>query len=311
MSMRRIKWLLFAVLGVLLSGCYYPQQTEEYGVGYNFIVTADSLQLQTAMPLHTDPMAVDPDTISVYRGAPLVVAQLLVIPEDSIDSVWVKVAMDQETQGWLHESNLLPGVVPDDPISQFIHTFSASHIWVFLTLFFFTLSVMLVRRMLRRPFPVVHLNDIASPYPVLLCITLSAASVLYASMQNFVPKTWEYFYFHPTLNPFGLPLILGFFLSSLWLLVLLFGAALLDILRCLRPTEAVLYTLSLLSLLSLLYVFFSLLTLYYIGYPLFLVYAVWSLRRYLCHHRARFVCGSCGASMHSLGICPRCGAKNV
>ncbi|MDE5788422.1 MAG: zinc ribbon domain-containing protein, partial [Bacteroidaceae bacterium] len=60
----------------------------------------------------------------VYKNDPLVVAQIEIIPEDPMDSVWVKVARDQMTQGWIHESELLEAVVPDDPISQGIYIFS-------------------------------------------------------------------------------------------------------------------------------------------------------------------------------------------
>ncbi len=299
------------LLSLLISACYYPQTTEEYEVGSNFIVSSDSLMLHAGQPLHTPPMFLSPDTAVVYCGASLVVAQMDTIPEDSIDSIWVKVASDQYTQGWIHESELLSSIVPDDPISQFINAFSDNHLWAFGSVLLVALVSWLARRALRRRFPVVHLDDIPSPYPVLLCLTLAGGAVLYASMQHFVPSTWQYFYFHPTLNPFGLPLILGLFLTSVWLMVILLGASLLDIRRCLAPADAVLYTLSLGAWLAVLYVAFNVTTLYYIGYPLWFAYAGWALRRYWLLHRARYVCGRCGANLHDKGICPKCGAENV
>ncbi len=301
---------LFILLGILSASCYYPHVAEEYEVGYNFIVTADSLVLHD-QPLHMTPMFLTPDTDVVRGGAALVVAQLDVIPEDSIDSIWVKVASDQYTQGWIHESELLAGVVPDDPISKFINTFSNNHLWAFCFVLLVALVSWLVRRSMRRRFPVVHLDDIASPYPMLLCLTLSGGAVLYASMQRFVPATWQYFYFHPTLNPFGLPLILGLFLASVWLMLILTGAALLDIQRCLRATDAILYTLSLGAWLIVLYVVFNLTTFYLVGYPLWLAYAVWAVHRFWRHHRAHYVCGRCGASLHEKGTCPKCGVINT
>lgn len=33
------------------------------------------------------------------------VAEFMIQPADSVDSVWVKVARDQETMGWVHERN--------------------------------------------------------------------------------------------------------------------------------------------------------------------------------------------------------------
>ncbi len=278
-------------------------------MGYNFIVTSDSLQLQSLPPL---PYAcVLCDTLTLYKDMPLVVAEQEVLPYDNVDSVWVKVAADQEIQGWLRESELLLNVVPDAPISQFIHTFSDIHLWMFVAFALLALSAWLVRRMLRHRFPVVHVDDIPSPYPMLLCLTLAVASVLYASMQKFVPQTWEYFYFHPTLNPFGLPLILALFLGSLWLILIFFVASLLEIRRNLCTTDAVLYTLSLVAFLALLYVVFSLSTLYYVGYLLLPLYAILAVWQYLHRHKARYICGHCSASLHHLGLCPKCGAMNV
>ncbi len=305
----RIRGLLVALCCTLLTGCYYPQQGKDYEVGYNFLVTADSLQLQSMLPI---PYAsVLCDTLMLYKDMPLVVAQTEILPHDSVDSIWVLVAADQEIQGWLRESELLPNVVPDDPISQFIHTFSDIHLQVFGALVLLALSAWLVRHMLRHRFPIVHVDDIPSPYPMLLCLTMAAASVLYASMQKFVPETWEYFYFHPTLNPFGLPLVLALFLSALWLMLIIGGAALLEIRRCLRTTDAILYALSLVAFLAFLYVVFSFSTRYYVGYillPVYLVVAVW---QYWRHHSARYICGYCGASLHDLGLCPKCGTMNV
>ena len=72
------------------------------------------------------------DTMYVSKGDRIVVAAIQTVPTDSIDSIWVKVAHDQVTQGWIRESELLEGVSPDDPISQFIDIFSDVHLLVFL-----------------------------------------------------------------------------------------------------------------------------------------------------------------------------------
>lgn len=104
------------------------------------------------------------DSFIVYKNDPLVVAQIEVIPEDSVDSIWVKVARDQLTQGWIHESKLLEKVVPDDPISQGIHLFSNSHVLATVTLLIVALAAWLTRRMRRQRFHIVHFDDIASPW---------------------------------------------------------------------------------------------------------------------------------------------------
>ena len=86
-------------------------------------------------------------------------------------------------------------------------------------------------------------------------------------MQNFVPDTWTEFYFHPTLNPFGLPFILGLFVASVWLIVILAIASVEDVCRQLPFQVAMLYLFALLGVCAGCYLFFSLTTLYYLGYP--------------------------------------------
>ena len=92
--------------------------THHYTQNYNFVVNADHL------PLADNVADQAFDTLYVVRGERIVVAAIQTVPADTIDSIWVKVARDQITQGWIHESELLQGVSPDDPISQFIDTFS-------------------------------------------------------------------------------------------------------------------------------------------------------------------------------------------
>src|SRR5699024_12127762 len=87
---------------------------------------------------------------------------------DSVDSVWVKVARDQETMGWVHEKELLEKVVPVDSVSQFIHFFSNSHtIAFFIILGFF--GIWYVHRAIRRQkLQLIWLNDIDSVFPTVL-----------------------------------------------------------------------------------------------------------------------------------------------
>ena len=126
--MRNLSLLL---LLLLLSSCYNrTQEAGLYEVNDNFVVTADTMHLQMQQPMHNMPMAssVFPDSIFMLRGEELVIAQTAVIPEDSVDSVWVKVARDQQLMGWIHEQDLLSSVVPNDPISRFIYLFSLRHL---------------------------------------------------------------------------------------------------------------------------------------------------------------------------------------
>ena len=251
-----------------------------------------------------------PDSVTVFEDDRLVVADIMIVPEDSVDSVWVKVARDQYTMGWVHEADLLSAAIPDDSISSFIHTFSDMHLIWFLSLLAVLLLVFLVRRMRRRRFHVVHFDDVGSCYPTLLCLTLSGAATLYASMQKFVPDTWMEYYYHPTLNPFGLPFVLGLFVASVWLIVVLAVASVEDVCRQLPLSEAVLYLFALLGVCAVCYLFFSFATFCYVGYPCLLAYAWWALRRYFRDARCPYVCGRCGAKLRSKGRCPRCGAWN-
>lgn len=122
--------------------------THHYTQGYNFVVSRDSLKIleqqNEMMPVpdiltaeitagdETMPMLSLVDSITLRRHDHLVVADIHTVPSDSIDSVWVKVARDQLTFGWVRESELLAAVSPDDPISQFIDFFSDSHLLIFL-----------------------------------------------------------------------------------------------------------------------------------------------------------------------------------
>ena len=281
--------------------------TRYYDIDYNFVLASDSLVLQEERPLHLLIMPEGADSFVVYRDDPLVVAQIEVIPEDSIDSVWVKVARDQLTQGWVHESTLLQSVVPDDPISQGIHLFSNRHAIATVALLVVALSAWLFRRMRRRRFHLVHIDDIASPYPMLLCISFAAATVLYTTIQMFVPDIWVEFYFNPTLNPFGQPTMLSLFLFLAWLIVILTLATLDEVRRSLPAGEAILYTLSLLAILAGIYLFFSLTTQYFLGYFLWMLYTALALWQYLRRHRPRYRCAHCGAPLHDQGNCPKCG----
>lgn len=316
--MKRTRFLLY-ILPMLLVACKPSgtgergEGTRHYDVEYNFLVTADSLVLQEERPMHTLITPDTSDSMAVRRGDPLVVAQIEVIPEDSLDSVWVKVARDQQTQGWVHESALLRSVVPDDPISQGIGLFSDRHTIVALGLCLFVFIALLLRH---RPFAgdpgwtFVHLRDIPSPYPTLLCLGWAAATVLYTTIQMFVPDLWAEFYYHPTLNPFGQPTLLALFLGLAWAIVILFIASADDLRRCLPAPGILLYTLSLLAFLGMLYLLFSIATQYFLGYFLLMLYVALAVGRYWRCHRPRYRCGKCRAPLHERGRCPKCGTIN-
>lgn len=326
--------LLAAIAALLCTSCYYSHPnrvdhwavageeavdsvnfyiTHHYWTGYNF-QTTDSLTLQTAAPAADFAEGYDrpADSIVVRRGEPLVVARVMYVPTDSTDSVWVKVAADQLSQGWIHESALLERVVPDDSISKFIHSFSSGRTQVAATLLGLALLFVIVQRMRHKNVHMVHLRDIPSFYPTLLCLCVSGSAVIYGSMQRFVPSTWVEFYFHPTLNPFNstLPPILSIFIASVWA-ILIAAVAVVDETRRQRDLgDNLSYLASLGGVCMILYLVFTLTTPYYIGYALLIAYWTYAIRQYVRHKPSHLVCGMCGRSIQGPGMCPHCGSIN-
>ena len=284
--------------------------THHYTEGYNFQVRVDSLPLIRQLPAEAI-IDMPVDTLRIYRKDVVVVADIITVPVDTIDSVWVKVARDEFTLGWIHESELLTGVAPDDPISAVIDFFSDAHLLIFLAFVTMTGAVYVLRHLMRRNARIVHLNDIPSFYPTLLCLLLATSATLYSSIQLFDPEMWRHFYYHPTLNPYAVPFWLGLFLCSVWTIVLVAIAVVDDVRRLLPLGEAVLYLLGLGAVCAVVYVVFSVFTLYYyIGYPLLLTYILWALKRYKKQPRSHYLCGNCGAELQKKGRCPQCGAMN-
>ena len=311
--MRRLVSLLASML--ILTGCYNQgpitpdawnlterqldsisfYTTHHYTQGYNFLITSDSLvileQQPEMMPVpdmlasemtvgdQTMPMLSMVDSLTLRRHQRLVVADITTVPTDSIDSVWVKVARDQHTQGWVRESRLLAAVSPDDPISQFIDFFSDLHLLVFLAFCVVVGGAYGLRRLMRKGAKIVHFNDIPSFYPTLLCLLVASSAVLYSSIQNFAPEMWRHFYYHPSLNPYALPWHLGLFVTAVWALLIVAIATVDDVRHHLPLGEAVLYLGGLAAVCAVCYVVFSLATLYYIGYPLLVAYFAFALYR--------------------------------
>ena len=323
--------LVFLILS--LSGCYHDKGGKKatryasaaatdsialrqgperrcYSRNFNFVVKDDSIPLISQQPEETLNGLLT-DTLYVKKNDRLVVADIRVMPGDRYDSVWVQVARDQATIGWVHESLLLKNAVPDDPISQFISTFSDTHLLIFLVVISIISISYSLRIMLKKNAYIVHFNDIGSIYPTLLCVTVAVAATFYSSIQKFTPEIWQRFYFHPSLNPFALPLVLGVFISSVWAILLLSIATFDDVKNQLPLPQAILYLCGTAAICAANYIVFSITTLYYAGYPLLLAYILFAAHRYLRATTAyKYVCGNCGHRLKSKGVCPHCGANN-
>ncbi len=326
---KMLRLSLLSLLTTLFCACYQQEQqtsdawnlteqqidsisfytTHHYTQNYNFLVKSDSLCLIAQHPTEVV-NGLPVDTLFVYRGNRIVVADITKMQADSIDSIWVKVARDQQTIGWIHEHDLLPATSPDKPISLFIDYFSNTHLLIFMAILVLVTAVFAIRKLLRLGARMVHFNDISSFYPTLLCLFVATTAVFYSTIQLFAPDSWRHYYYHPTLNPFSVPFHLSLFLLSVWAMLIVAIAAVDDVRRQLPAGSALFYYLGLAGVCAICYVAFSVSTLYYLGYPLLVAYYVFALYRYFHHSRAHYLCGNCGAKLYQKGVCPRCGAIN-
>ena len=295
-----------------------------YDIGFNFQVATDTMVLLSDIQHSVGLLFTSPDSIPLNEGDELLVAEIVQMSGQEGDSVWVKLVRDADCLGWAREGYMLDNVTPCDPISIAIMYFSKVHTdvaFILFGLFVVLLALRMVsyrRHCQRWPgqhsflryMPLPHINDICSPYPLLLYLTLAGSAVFYSTMQLYAFETWQHFYFHPTLNPFAVPMVLGAFLGSLWLILLFFLATLMDMVRQLYFARLCMYFSSMLALMAVLYIFFSMTTLYHVGYFIFPVYVVASVWYYIHFTRPRYCCGNCGIPLHDLGKCPHCHCYN-
>ena len=283
--------------------------THHYSQGYNFVVRGDSIELIKQQPEELL-SHLPTDSFAIRKHEHVVVADIRKLPNDTVDSIWVQLATADYRFGWVRESKMIKKVVPDDPISQFISTFSDVHLLIFLIVIVLFSLFYLVRKISSRNAHIVHFNDIRSFYPTLLCLLVACSAALYALIQMYAPEVWQHFYYHPTLNPFSQPPIMEVFLVSVWLMLIVGLAAVDDARHQLPAGEALLYTAGLAAVCAFDYIVFSLTTLYYIGVPLFFVYLWYALRQYYRHSRYIYICGNCGALLRRKGRCLQCGMMN-
>lgn len=299
------KMVVCVLLGILLmfSGCYHRHSsktqhaalveysdkqldsisfssTHHYTNKYNFCVSADSLMLIRQQPEeYVNQMRID--SYPVKKHCLLVVSDIRMIPQDKEDSVWIQLATEDYQFGWIHESRLLPRVVPDDPISQFIMTFSNVHLLIFLVIIVLIAVAYMIRKIYSKNAKIVHFNDIDSPYPTALVLMVSLSAAFYATIQTFMPEMWRHFYFHPSLNPFAVPRVLGFFLASVWSILILGLACIDEVKHRLNIGEAILYMGGLAGMCAIDYIVFSFTTLYYVGYIILVAYFWFAIKCYL------------------------------
>lgn len=253
--------------------------THHYTNKYNFLVFKDSLELMRQQPEEYI-SGLKVDTFAVKKNHLLVVTDIRMVPQDSIDYVWVQLATENNDFGWVRESKLLRRVVPDDPISEFIMTFSNVHLLIFLVVIVVITMAYLVRKVFHSNGKIVHFNDIDSPYPVTLVLLVSISAAFYGWIQSFEPEMWRHFYFHPSLNPFAVPHLLGVFLALVWAVLIVALACVDEVYHRLTFGEGLLYLGGLAGVCALDYIIFSVLSLYYIGYVLLIAYIYFAIKTY-------------------------------
>lgn len=276
--MRKPWWYIIVLLGLLLlSSCVekHEPKSRYYGDSYNFIVTADSMQLLRYLPSES---SLFNDTLYVLEDDRVAVSEILTSDSLQItnDTVWVQLMRDEATFGWVEEMSMREQVVPADPISQAIAIFSDSHILFFIIFVTLIVFVYVLRRKTRMHVPIVHFQDIETKYPAVLCLMMATAATLYASIQMFDFEGWQHYYYHPTINPLAERGIISVFLALVWVIIIMSVASISEVTKHLKPLDATVYLLSLFAVCCVDYVLFSQLTLYYIGFPLLIAYYIFA-----------------------------------
>ena len=319
-----IVWLLAGLQAatVLLSSCRYsapaPEETDSLPARqrdsiahlYEYHSTFGTILIVQTDTLLLSQLPIEGLYDTLYRGDTVAVAEFMTNPADSIDSVWVKLAHDQQLQGWIHEQEVNDFLMPINPISYGIRQFSALHTRIFSLLFVLFFVYYFFHRRKNRKLYLIFYHDIDSLYPLLLCFVTAFCATLYESMQMFYPETWEHFYFNPTLNPFRVPLVLSLFLLGIWSFIILFIAAAEDILKMLPLKSALFYFSGLILACIVCYLLFIVAVHLWVGYLLLPLFALPLVRKARGPHAYRYRCGRCGTLLKEKGKCPSCGAIN-
>ncbi len=314
--------ILLLLGGMLFSSCHYLSPTlDEEAMEEH---TCDSLRflyerhytLDTNLELKTDSVFIACFPLKecynvLYKGDRVVVAEFATHPEDSVETIWVKLAHSQEIQGWIEEGEMLRAFAPTDPISQVIYQFKQTHLSLFIFILALFIAAGLFRAVRRKQLPMLFFNDIDSLYPLFLCLLTAFCATIYESMQLFVPETWLHFYFNPTLSPFKVPLLLSLFLTGFWLFVVILLATIEESFHQLTPSTALFYLLGIASCCIFCYFFFLLTTRIYIGYLFLMLFiGYFGKKVYTSLSVSHYRCGRCGQRIATKGRCPHCGAIN-
>lgn len=277
----------------------------------NFVSAEDSLELSQAdvnlmksmeeATQEVDKVSPTPSGIDLSTASDSVVAT-------PADTVWVKVATEHKTMGWITESTLLKHTVPNDSISELLRSLTNTRLlWMGGLLLLGILGVYLHRWYNKKNVRMVKINEMDSLYPFLFMMLIALLACLYSSIQNFAPEYWQEYYFHPTLNPFLLPPVMALLVILVWLIIIVFIALLMETYSHFSFARGVAYFLEIMGASMFVYLFISWTTRIYVGYFLFivLVWFLWVL--YNGYVKYKYQCPKCGEKVRSKGKCPKCG----
>lgn len=273
-----------------------------YTENFNFRIKRDSVKL-----IPRDDELSD----TCYLMSDDIIAVALI--KDLGDTVWVKVARDQQTMGWLQESELLQNSVPNDGVSRIIDWLTGTRaIWMSVLVLFGIIGFLL-RRRLKHRLMIFQFNEMDSPYPYLMLTIVALIAIIYTGIQNFAPEFWQEYYFHPTLNPLILPGIMSVLISLVWILLIVIIALILDVYHNFYLFPGLNYLLEIFGAAMTTYLSISLTTalhLWSVSLILAIIYIIAFSYIYFKYVRCRYICGSCGARINKKGICPYCGKNN-
>lgn len=232
-----------------------------YSENFNFLVKSDSIML---VPREGD---IIQDTCWVYKDELIAVAEIKML-QDSIDSVWVKVAHDQYTMGWIPEKDLLESAIPHDQISAMIYILTNSRAFWMTALILFGILAYYLHRGESRQLYILNFKEMRSVYPFVFVALVAIMASVYSSVQCFVPEYWQEYYYHPVLSPIGLPLIMAVLLSLAWLVVIIFIAVVDEVYHHFYFVAGITYIFELLGIAMFSYLVISWTTSIYIGYTI-------------------------------------------
>ena len=113
-----------------------------------------------ASPTNTIGFSEDTVSTSLQQWDAVVVTNVTSVPTDTIDSMWVMLARDPQTIGWVRANELHDRVVPDNIISRFIYLFSSWSMLLVLSVLALGVIFFGIQNLRHARFQMVHVNDI-------------------------------------------------------------------------------------------------------------------------------------------------------